>query len=322
MDYIRESSAHMNTLFVCSGNKGSVSPFIMDQKEALESKGVSVDIFTVRGKGISGYLKSLKALKARLRRESYDFIHAHYGLSGLLAGLQLKVPVILTLHGSDVNQPFIRFFSRIASFLARKVIVVSEKMRALLKSRNTEVKVIPCGVDMELFRPMNKQEARKRLESTGKLKFEKGKSYVLFSSSFDMEVKNPALAMEAAQSLGDGYELIELKGYSREEVALLLNTVDVALLTSKTEGSPQFIKEAMACDCPIVTTDVGDVRQIINNTKGCFICEPAVADVSEKVKKATHFRQTKGREKIPADYSKEAVSEHIIDEYVNLVEKT
>lgn len=320
MDNRRGISGNINTLFVCSGNKGSISPFIMDQKEALEAKGVSVDIFTIQGKGISGYLKSLKALKTRLKKRSYDFIHAHYGLSGLLAGLQFRVPFMLTLHGSDVNQPLIRFFSRVASFLARKVIVVSEKMKNLLKSRNTEVEVIPCGVDMAMFRPMDKQEARKRLESANKLKFEKDKVYVLFSSSFDMDVKNPALAKEAIHSLGDAYELIELKGYTREEVALLLNAADVALMTSKTEGSPQFIKEAMACSCPVVTTDVGDVRQIINNAEGCFICEPTVADVSEKVKKAIHFSHTNGRQRMPEDYKKQAVTRNIITEYKSLVE--
>lgn len=320
MDNRRGISGNINTLFVCSGNKGSISPFIMDQKEALEAEGVSVDIFTIQGKGISGYLKSLKALKARLKKRSYDFIHAHYGLSGLLAGLQFRVPFMLTLHGSDVNQPLIRFFSRVASFLARKVIVVSEKMKNLLKSRNTAVEVIPCGVDMSLFKPMDKQEARKRLESANKLKFEKGKNYVLFSSSFDMEVKNPALAREAVRSLGHGYELLELKGYTREEVALLLNSVDVALMTSKTEGSPQFIKEAMACSCPVVSTDVGDVRQIINHTEGCYICEPSALQLSEKIKKATRFRQTSGREKMPADYGKEVVSKHIVEEYEKLVE--
>lgn len=319
MDNKREIATQISTLFVCSGNNGAVSPFILDQKEALESKGVLVDVFSVKGKGVSGYLKSLKALKARLKSSSYHFIHAHYGLSGLLACLQFKVPVVLTLHGSDVNQPIVRVFSRIASFMARKVIVVSQKMKAKLKSRSTEVKVIPCGVGMDLFRPMDKQQARKRLGSTNKIKFEEGKIYVLFSSSLQMEVKNPELAIKAIQSLGDQYELIELKGYTREEVALLLNSVDVALLTSRTEGSPQFIKEAMACNCPLVSTDVGDVRQIFNNTKGCFICEPSVGDVSKKVRQAVQFSYTNGRQKMPTDYRKETVTRNIITEYKSLV---
>lgn len=317
MDNNLEISGKINTLFVCSGNKGPISPFIMDQKKALESSGISVDVFTIQGKGIKGYLKSLMALHTRLQRRSYNFIHAHYGLSGLLASLQLRVPVILTLHGSDVNLPFIRLFSRIASFFARKVIVVSEKMKVLLKSRNTEVKVIPCGVDTSLFKPINKQLARKRL--VHKLKFEKGKKYVLFSSSFDMEVKNPMLAREATQTLGPGFELIELKGYTREEVVLLLNSADAALLTSKTEGSPQFIKEAMACNCPVVTTEVGDVQTIVNDAEGCFICEPTQRDVSENIRKAIQWRQTSGRQRMPANYSKEKVTKNIIAEYENLV---
>ena len=314
-----EKVTNIHALFVCSGNKGSISPFILDQKEALEAQGISVDIFPILGKGIRGYLKSLKALKERLKSGSYDFIHAHYGLSGLLASLQFRVPVVLTLHGSDVNQPFTRIFSKIASFLARKVIVVSQKMMAKLKSSNPEVKVIPCGVSMELFKPMKKERARRKLASTNKIKFEDAKHYVLFSSSFDMEVKNPELARAAVKSLGEDYELIELKGYSREEVALLLNSVDIALMTSKTEGSPQFVKEAMACNCPIVSTDVGDVQQIFNNTEGSFICEPSVDDVKEKVRQAVHFRKTRGRQKMPAEYRKEAVTRNIIREYESLM---
>lgn len=311
----REMSKQIRTLFVCSGNKGNISPFILDQKEALEAKGVIVEIFAVKGKGITGYLNSLKALQLRLKNENYDFIHAHYGLSGLLACLQLRVPVVLTLHGSDVNDPKVRVFSKAAAFLARKVIVVSVKMRSKLKSNYNAVEIIPCGVDMQQFRYIEKEEARKKLESSGKFRFKPSKHYILFSSSFDIEVKNPQLAKEAVAILGNDYELIELKGYSREEVALLLNAVDVALMTSRAEGSPQFIKEAMACNCPVVSTNVGDVKEIINHARGCFICEPDAIDVADKIRKATKFRQTKGRERMPSEYSKENVTEQIVKSY-------
>jgi teichuronic acid biosynthesis glycosyltransferase TuaC len=314
-------SINIHTLFVCRENNGKISPFIQDQKEALESRGVSVDVFTVRGNGIKGYLKSLKALQAKLKKGSYDFIHAHYGLSGLLACLQLKVPVVITLHGSDVNQPKIRVFSKMASLMAQKVIVVSEKMKSLLKSKEDKTAVIPCGVDMERFRPMATPQARKKLEARGKLQFKKDKKYVLFSSSLDVEVKNPELAMDALQALGDKYELIELKGYSREEVALLFNAVDVALLTSYTEGSPQFIKEAMACNCPLVSTPVGDVREIINDTEGCFISSATVEEISRNIRKASTFRRTQGRVEMPEEYREQEVIDKIISSYKEILER-
>lgn len=314
-------SANIYTLFVCRENNGKISPFIQDQKEALESRGVTVDIFTVRGRGIKGYLKSLKSLQAKLKNRSYDFIHAHYGLSALLACLQLKVPVVITLHGSDVNQPSIRVFSKMASRLAQKVIVVSGKMKDLLKSKEEKTEVIPCGVNMELFRPLAKAQARNRLEATGKLQFVQGKKYVLFSSSFDVEVKNPGLAMKAMDLLGDQFELIELKGYSREEVAWLFNAVDVALLTSYMEGSRQFIKEAMASNCPVVSTAVGDVREIINDAEGCFISAPTAEEISRNIRKASSFRLTHGREEMPEEYQEREVVDKILSSYKEILER-
>lgn len=316
-----KNSKSINILFVCSGNGDTISPFILDQKNALESKGVTVDLFPIKGKGIKGYLKSLKALRMKVKNNSYDFIHAHYGLSGLLACLQLRVPVIVTLHGSDVNDPKVRVFSQITAFLANRVIVVSQKMRSLLKAKNAEVEVIPCGVDIQLFHPMDKHVARESLESLNKMKFNPLKKYILFSSSFSMDVKNPELAKDAVKALGDNYELIELKGYSREEVTLLLNAVDAALMTSRTEGSPQFIKEAMACNCPVVTTDVGDVQKIINGTEGCFISEPSIEEVSEKLRKAVLFGKTEGRNRMLEEYHEEIVTNSVIESYEEILEK-
>lgn len=314
-------TTNIYTLFVCRDNNGKISPFIQDQKEDLESQGISVDVFTVRGNGIKGYFKSWMNLQTRLKSRSYDFIHAHYGLSGLLACLQLKVPVVMTLHGSDVNQPGIRLFSKVASFLSQKIIVVSEKMRGLLNAKESKVEVIPCGVDLELFRPMSKRLARARLEATGKVKFEKDKKYVLFSSSFDMKVKNPELAIDAMEVLGDAYELIELKGYSREEVSLLFNAVDVALLTSYMEGSPQFIKEAMACNCPVISTAVGDVKKIFNGAEGCFISAGTIEELSKKIRLASNFGRTHGRSQLPVQYREKEVIDRIIGSYRDVLRR-
>lgn len=305
---------HQRILFVCSGNGEVIAPFIIDQKEALERRGAEVDLFPIKGKGFLGYLKNLRELRATIKRGSYDLVHAHYGMSGLLACLQFRVPVVITLHGSDVNDPKVRIFSKIAARLASQVIVVSQKMKDLLGYQKG-TKVIPCGVDLNLFRPMDKGDARRRLELTNKIRFENGKKYVLFSSSFDNEVKNPALAQEAVRQLGDGYELIELKGFSRKEVSWLFNAADVALMTSKSEGSPQFVKEAMACNCPVVSTPVGDVEAIFNGTDGCFMVQPEVEDIAGKIKVAAEFGKTIGRRQMPKVYRKREVINKLIWNY-------
>lgn len=305
---------HQKILFVCSGNGELVAPFITDQKEALEARGAQVDLFTIKGKGIIGYLKNLRALRATIKRGSYEVVHAHYGMSGLLACLQFRVPVVITLHGSDVNDPSVRLFSKIAARLASEVIVVSQKMKDLLGYRKATT-VIPCGVDMGMFVPMDKSYARRKLEIANKVNFEEGKKYVLFSSSFDNEVKNPGLAMEAVKQLGEGYELIELKGFSRREVACLFNAADAALMTSRSEGSPQFVKEAMACNCPIVSTPVGDVESIFNGAIGCFLVQPEAEAVADKLKVAAAFGKTSGRRQMPKVYRKREVINKLIWNY-------
>ena len=98
----------------------------------------------------------------------------------------------------------------------------------------------------------------------------------------------------------DSLILLELsEEYKRHEVNFLLNACDLLLMTSIREGSPQVIKEAMACNCPIVSTEVGDVKDIIGNTKGCFITSHDPIDVAKKIQLALDFgKRTNAREKI------------------------
>ncbi|MFN5417025.1 MAG: glycosyltransferase, partial [Flavobacteriia bacterium] len=164
-------------------------------------------------------------------------------------------------------------------------IFVSSKLKE--KSKDLNGIVLPCGVDFSVFKPIEKVDAR------AKLNFDLEKKYILFSSSFDIKEKNYPLAMAALRHLQEeNIELIELKDYSREEVCLLLNAVDLALMTSSSEGSPQFIKEALACHCPIVSTDVGDVKSLISNNESCFLTSFDAIDVSEKIKLALQVERT------------------------------
>jgi len=124
------------------------------------------------------------------------------------------------------------------------------------------------------------------------------KTYVLFAGSFSNSVKNPELAQKAIALLNN-VELIELKGYSRVEVNYLMHAVDAALMTSHSEGSPQFIKEVMACGCPLVSVDVGDVKDVIFNIDGCYIAERDEKDIANKLEQAFSFKgKTEGRKRI------------------------
>lgn len=281
----------MKILIVCSSTKKRFSPFVIDQVLALNALGVNTEYFPIEGKGILGYLKSLPGLLKSIKKYKPDLIHAHYGLSGLLAVLQRKIPVIITFHGSDVNNQWVRPFSWLASRLSISNIFVAKEMLQLMPSPNSYV--IPCGVDMELFKPIKQSEARKEFG------LNPDKKYILFSACFDNPVKNFPLAKEAVSLLNNkNIELLELKGFTRMQVLHIMNAADMMLMTSFTEGSPQFIKEAMACNRPIVATDVGDIKWLFGAIEGTYLGKFSADDISAKIKMALMHRNTQGRDRI------------------------
>ncbi|MCQ2146348.1 MAG: glycosyltransferase [Bacteroidales bacterium] len=281
----------MKVLIVASFNRQRFAPFIEEQVDALKSSGVDCEFFGIEGKGIKGYLASLAPLKKRIEEFGPDVIHAHYGLSCLLACLQRSVPVVSTYHGSDINVPKVLRFSRIAMRLSAYNIFVSVK-NAQTAGLKKNYSIIPCGIDLGCFPFQSKEDARNAL---GWVMDEKK---VLFAGAFDNAVKNSALAKEAV-SLLPGVELVELKGYSRQQISTLMHAADAFLMTSFSEGSPQVVKEAMACGCPIVSVDVGDVKEVIDGVDGCYAVDRdarRIADALENV--MTSGIRTTGRDRI------------------------
>ena len=114
-------------------------------------------------------------------------------------------------------------------------------------------------------------------------------------------------------------ELIEFIGFSREQVLWLFNAVNCVIMTSNQEGSPQFIKEAMACNCPIVSVDVGDVKDVISGVDGCFLAERNVDDLAEKLDKAMCFGKTSGRDKVLRSFDASLVARRIVEVYNEVV---
>jgi len=285
----------MRVLVVCSGNSGKVSPFVQEQAEELSRLGVEIQIFQIVGKGIGGYLGNWGALRKKIKLFNPDLIHAHSGMSALLCGLQSSKKVLATFHGSDVNHAKLRVFTRLAIVLTHKQIVVSEEMHRKLGIRDVEI--IPCGVDTNIFIPSENTAAKAQLGWLPE------KKHILFSSAFNNAVKNYPLAAAALELLNDQtVELVELKNRSRNEVATMLNACDVALLSSFSEGSPQFIKEALSTGTPLVSTNVGDVAFLTKNLAGCFIASLEPNVVASQLIKAFEFRTshkfTEGPERI------------------------
>lgn len=323
-------------LFVGTGHGNELPSYVEEQMAALQSCGILVLRYGITGKGVLGYLRSLPALKRAIQQHQPDLIHAHYGLSGLLANLQRRVPVVTTYHGSDINKPNILRFSKIAMRLSAHNIFVSQRNVTLALSPNSLITyrlkkcytLLPCGVNLP--RPWSELQTQRveqlTLNQWVQRKLDKDVKYVLFAGAFDNAVKDPELAKAAIHELaseGVKVELIELKGYNRDQVNALMYNCDALLMTSKTEGSPQVIKEAMACGCPIVSVDVGDVAERVSGVEGCYVVssrEPAA--IAEALQQALAFSgKTNGRQRIiEMGLSNTQVAERLMAIYERLLE--
>lgn len=342
----------MKILIVGNNKPGHFAPFVEEQAQALQQQGCEVVFYGVKGKGLLGYLRALPALCRMIRAERPDIVHAHYGLSGLLANLQRRVPVVTTYHGSDINVPKVLRFSKIAMRLSAYNIFVSKRNIAIAIGRKGDkamkrlgkYSLLPCGVNIpqpwnEL---QNKLVGQLTLNQWVQSVLSKNEKNILFAGAFDNAVKDPELAKEAIalynSAIGNGQwvmgingqspianrpiNLIELKGYNRDQVNALMYTCDALLMTSKTEGSPQVIKEAMACGCPIVSVDVGDVAERVSGVEGGYVVssrEPK--DIAQAILQAIAYEgKTNGRERIiEMGLSNEQVAERLIAIYQSLV---
>lgn len=302
----------MRVLVVARYKERGFAPFVTQQVTALEKQGVECQYFPVKSKGIRGYLQHLNALKKAIRDFQPDIVHAHYGLCGLLSNLQRRVPVVTTYHGSDINDKKVLPLSKMAMRLSAWNIFVSQKTIEIAKPKK-KYSLLPCGIDLSDLQLTDKQEARIKMH------LQNGKKYILFAGAFDNKVKNASLAKEAVALLNDdSVELLELKGYSHDEVILMMCSADACLMTSISEGSPQVVKEALACECPIVSVDVGDVRERMTGMDGCFVARTRnPEELTDLLQKALAFDgRTNGREKIINDnLDNKQVVQQLIDLY-------
>lgn len=284
--------------------------------------GLDVFYYDVIGKGILGYLKNVKKLRSYIKSIKPDVIHAHYSDKGILTLLTLSnLPLVVSLMGSDVLSvsKFYKYLIRACTNVWTATIVKSTQLYRILNSKH-KVIVLPNGVDFEVFDPVEKQTATQRLG------WNSDKINILFCSDPYRKEKNFKLAEEAIRLLDTHkkkYTVHFLKEIPINEMKYYYSAADILLMTSLYEGSPNVIKEAMACNCPIVSTDVGDVNEVISNTEGCFLASFDPQDICAKILLALHFsnRRTQGRENVKHLDSK-MVADKLVSIYDNLLKRT
>ncbi|MBE0637802.1 MAG: glycosyltransferase family 4 protein [Bacteroidales bacterium] len=318
----------LKVLFVSSGTSENfeIAPFIKAQGDSLVKAGVSVSYFPIKDKGFLGYLKGAVKIRKFLKENNFDIIHAHYTLSGWSAVLALpKQPIILSLMGTDtygdyIGEDKIRFSSNYLILLTRliqpfvaKLICKSKHIESFVYLKKKSV-VIPNGILLSMFL-INGNGFRKELG------LEKNRRYVLFLGDKNSIRKNFQLATDALKKVNmEMVSLIAPFPVSHSEVVKYLNSVDCLVVPSLMEGSPNVVKEAMACNCPVVASNVGDVAWLFGDEPGYYTTTFDPEDVASKIKLALDFSEklgrTNGRERIISlDLDSRKVAQRIIEVY-------
>jgi teichuronic acid biosynthesis glycosyltransferase TuaC len=284
--------------------------YVEQQITGLRQIGLDFDVlFLDRARnGVGVYLFLARQLRTRIAKFKPDLVHVMYGgvMAHVVTSAVTRIPTIVTFHGSDllgehlsgrIREAIAGFGVRCSKTAAQRasgVITVSQVLADALPQNvnRTKVRVIPCGIDLRRFKPLDQHTCRERLH------WARDRFHVLFSGSSD-PVKRPWLAQATIKKLhevGIEAELHFLRGIPNDQVPLWLNASHVVLLTSLHEGSPTIVKEALACNVPVVSVDVGDVKERIAGIDGCYLASPDPDDLSLKLKLVlTNWRRVPGR---------------------------
>jgi teichuronic acid biosynthesis glycosyltransferase TuaC len=296
----------MRILFVAPGAQiGAHMVFVRREADMLRAGGHEVELFGFDNASYVNFLSELRRLRAAVRRFKPALVHAQFGKFNALLAAFAGAPLVITFRGTDINRNSKYSLpraalgvaaSQLAAFFARGIVCVSRDIRAKVWAcRWRPALVLPTGVDLGVFVPMDKLEARRRLG------YGAHERVVLFNAGKNPAVKAPELAAAAvreAERLVGTLRFVVLDGAARpQDVPLYMNAADVLLVTSKTEGSPAVVQEAMACNLPVISVDVGDVRERLEGVAECVVVERAPAALGAALARALRRqKRSDGRE--------------------------
>lgn len=271
--------------------------FVKEQIDSLKNKEIKTEVYLINGreKGKKEYLKHTYLLRKYLKEKKYDVIHCHHALSALtliLSGQAKRNRVIVSFQNDPANEFGLKLFS----FIQKKTDAwIFKNNSALITTPNHHY--LPNGVNTGLFQPIGRDIACK------KLGLDPDKQYILFvSSNFMRQQKRYDLFLKVIEILRVKYNLgnieeLKLINVERALVPYYFNAASVHLMTSDFEGSPNSVKEAMACNIPVVSTNVGNVGDLLADVNGSFVSSSNEPEkMAELVYKALTCSPNNGRE--------------------------
>lgn len=300
----------MRVLYIVPlGPEGTVSMvFAHSEIERIAATGIETAVFQYRTSARPDRLfRQILAIRSRIRQLKPDVVHAHFGtITAFATVIAADVPVVITFRGSDLNpspsdglirNAIQKLLSNTSARFARAVILVSRDLRARLWFDHPNAHVIPTGVDLDLFKPGSRTAARE------KLGWSLDERVVLFNAGASPRVKRLDLAEQSFELLRQRIPNVSMKvlrGVTpHDDLPLYMNAADCLLLTSDFEGSPDIVKEALACNLPIVSVDAGDVRERTSGVKGtAIVARDPEAIASETARILDLNERSNGRDKI------------------------
>lgn len=304
-------SGSLRVLSVIQGRPDKVLMiFAQRQIASLQKAGVvTKTFFLISRTSPSVLVKEWLKFRRKIKMFKPDLIHVHYGsMTAFFCVSATRIPIVVTFRGSDLNPDtnvstirsiFGKLLSQLSALRAKQVICVSNELRSRLRWKKNNATVIPSGLDLTIFHPRPRDEAR------SKLGWEKEERVVLFNVGRDSANKRPDLAHSAvdfARSVCGEIKFVVLNGYiDPKDIPIYMNASDCLLLTSNSEGSPNVIKEALACNLPVVTVDVGDVQDRLAGVQPSRIVNrnteeigSAIAEILIKRERSNGFETVQG----------------------------
>jgi len=302
--------------------------FIHRQLRSLERLGVEVERFFLRSRtSLIEVCREWWELRREVKRVQPDFIHAEYGtMTSGIPALVFSVPLLVTFRGSDLNpHPSLSWFRRWLGFLisqlsalrAKHVICVSSQLKSRLWCRKSKVTTLLDGVDLDLFCPMTRTKARELLG------WNQAEKVVLFCAGGEAYAKGIDMVQAAfklvAQEIRNS-RLVILDGtVPPQEIPAYLNASDCLAFASLNEGSPNIVKESLACNLPVISVDVGDVRERIASVNACKIVDRNPADLADGMVDVLRKGARSDGRKAVMDLSEQAVAVELLSLYHEVV---